>query len=324
MDHLAKVLTFVSRRGAGVWSTLPSLTAELLSKRREFASILWVDLGLRYEMLNHLRIVPTWFPGRACTLGLCDLIADDAGTFSNQTLVTFEDSVLGNPAKALEPACAWTDDLADAYLEQVKGLQRRRRGITLLPLQVATRSGADLDNPEAVAGYIACIEAAISTTRPDLVMFTCEGQPEGSLFSVRLARSTMLQYAINRAHRVICLVRHDSPQRFDDGIAVPALIGQRPEWAERIRIVLTRSPADFEVPAAFHAQVLGSLPFGDFIGRSISRGRIPLLDLAATEASGRPLTSEEISYSERMKAMGCRVSEEVSESDYSTLSQEGC
>lgn len=311
VDRHPHFLTFVSRRGAGVWTTIPGLSVELLSPRHEFASILWVDLGLRYEMLNHLRIVPTWFPGDASVLGVCEAMQRRSASPPSIDFVTFHDTVVGRPASGLTPSRIWNDDLADAYIAQVHELHSRGRTITLLPLQVALRSGADLDAANTVSLYVDAIESAIRQVVPDIVMFTCEGQPEGGLFAARLAQSALLQYAIGRADRVLCLVRHDSPQRFDDGISVPALIGQHHEWTDRVRIILTRVAGSYQVPPSLQQRVLGCLPFGDFIGRSVSRGRIPTLDLAAETAMRRQPTPEATSYSSMMEALAARVADEL-------------
>src|SRR4051812_23478668 len=48
--------TFVSRRAAGVWTHLPSLTYALLDLLPSPNIVVWVDFGLRYEMFNHFRV----------------------------------------------------------------------------------------------------------------------------------------------------------------------------------------------------------------------------------------------------------------------------
>ncbi len=52
-------LTFVSR---GSVDDVPSLTCALLKRSEAQMTVLWVDFGFRYEMLNLFRIDPARFP----------------------------------------------------------------------------------------------------------------------------------------------------------------------------------------------------------------------------------------------------------------------
>lgn len=297
----ARVVTMTSRRGAGVWSHLPSLTASLLQRRAAPTTAVWIDLGLRYEMLNHLGIPSSNVPAGASLTGLMKRrdAGDDPGRgdLLELTAVTLGDGRGGAPLVRLLGANP------DEYRSAVQSFREAGHRIFMVPFQVPGFAAPDSESPDHAARCERTIERVVSLCQPDFVFLTCEGQPESNLFGALLARSILLQWALNVADLIFCLVRHDSAQRFHDSVSIPSLLSRNPDWRDQIRIGLTRTSSDVAVPDSLRKIVLGHLPFSELVGHAVSLGRIPIFDTAAGQGSG---TAGEV-YSRALKDLAERL-----------------
>lgn len=247
-------LTLVSRRGAGVWTHLPSILHMATTNRSDLRPILVMDFGLRHEMLNHFSIDPSSLPASA---SICGAMATGEG--GEYGFITLADLVSRHP---------------DDYCRRGARLDAASN-VILVPLSLPGAPFRGVLNPHDLTSYSEFIDDEVQANTPRLVIATFEGQPEGVLFERELERQALLRFAIDRADFVICLVRHDTNPRFEDGISIPQIIGRRPSWRNKVRIVLTRTEAKSPFGAPL---VLGWIPFAECVANSISRGRVALLD----------------------------------------------
>jgi hypothetical protein len=294
---LARALAFVSRRASGVWTNLPSLTYTLVSCSKASGNVLWVDFGLRHEMLNHFRINPDEFPVDSCLLGMIQRHrAGDALQFTK--IVTYDQAVnfpLDTDSEGATARCL--SDIqginASQYRDCVAKLSATKGEVFLLPLQIpalnvgSIRPAVSTDELDAVLGSL------VDALQPAFTFFTLEGQPESAIFSHRLAEDSVLQWAISVAHMIICMVRFDSEQRFDDAVGIPTVLARDPEVCRRIRLLLTRAAAEPRVTAEVAPYLLGVIPYADFVGQSVSSGRIPVIDLWSHPEGTAPATAAE-------------------------------
>lgn len=286
-DTLNVVSLLISRRGAGVWTNLPSLTFEFLRNVPGPASVLWLDFGLRYEMLNHFRIQPIHFPHKSTLPGLAGQVRMD-GVIRADDIVAY-DQLLASTGHTLLPSSKQT------YDNIVLDLAKQQKRAYLIPVQLAQSGGGiafpnlKVDELESAVGSI------LDSVKPTHTVFTCEGQPEAGLFSEKLADDKILQWCLDHCTKIVCMIRHDSEQRFQDGIAIPSVLSRNPVWRSRLRLLLTRATRSPRIPAQFLDMVIGHLPFAEFVGESVSNGRIPLIDLLA-KGSQESLSDTEQEY----------------------------
>lgn len=287
-----KYVGLVSRRAAGVWTHLPSLTYMLLSKQRQPRPVLWVDFGLRYEMFNHLLINPSCFPERSSLLAL-------SGTpFDRSHLITYSSIAVNNTVSDAEELCISEirGSNVDGYREYVRQLSLEGRDAFLLPLQVPSLHlggvGTEI-NITAMEDILGIVESEV---QPSWTFFTFEGQPEVRIFAKLLEEDRLLNWSLNKAKIILSLVRFDSKQRFDDGVAIPSYLSRIPNLRDRLRIVLTRCLFPPVIQSELKGYVLGVLPFANFVGESVNNGRIPIIDIWCRQKAGHNLTEEQGHY----------------------------
>jgi hypothetical protein len=258
--------------------------------------MLWIDFGLRYEMLNHFRIQPSSFPAQSCLIGLAEMVKSE-GRVDSSKVIPF-DTTLSWPLYTSAPrqsGSAKSLDVHSPYRRLISDLAALGNRIYMVPFQLPELAA---DAPLAalsVEELNFVVESMITALAPTYTVFTCEGQPEAHLFSDKLADDNILQWCLNRADTIACMVRYDSEKRFDDGIAIPSLLSRSPTWRNRLRLILTRASHAPRVPSQFTNTVLGHLPFADFVGESVSNGRVPLVDLLCRQ-SFHSLSAIELEY----------------------------
>lgn len=267
--HETRVLTFVSRRQAGVWTNLPSIAMSIL-RRVERSSIVCIDLGHRYEMLNHFGVSPSAFPAHGTVADI--LSRGDVAERLPTSLVSYSDLVSRAVAKS-------PDSLNAAYVDCVARMDQAFQTLYLMPLQVPPAPAHDPYDGAFTAALEALIETLAVEVQPLSIWVTFEGQPEARLFAPILTQNVALRWSLDRCDHIVSLVRHDSTQRFFDGVPIPELIGREQGWRKKLRIVLTRSEGRVRPSAPVAPLLLGTLPYLDGIGRAVSAGRIPFLDL---------------------------------------------
>ena len=117
----------------------------------------------------------------------------------------------------------------------------------------------------------------------------------------------LLPWALDKAELVISLVRHDSVARFQDSVAIPSILSRHPGWQGKLRLILTRSAETISsAPAWLQALVLGRLPFSDFIGQSVSKGRIPYFD-AVSAAQGGSADQPALDYMDAVRQVAAEL-----------------
>jgi hypothetical protein len=268
-------VTFASRRGAGVWTNLPSLTAAMLSRRAAPGVAIWFDLGMRYEMLNHLGIAPSAFPAESTLAGIAEAMAADV-TPTADGLLEFSSLVLGSDGAGTGALSRVLGPGGLEYRASIAAFAAQGCRIYVVPLQAPTKLALGADLPDRSKECQRAIRAVVDTIQPEYTFLTCEGQPEAGLLGAQVASNTLLRWALEVAEIILCLVRHDSDQRFEDGIAIPALLSRHAGWRDRLRIVQTRAGPDIDVPPELGDVVLGHVPFSEFVGLAVSTGRVPV------------------------------------------------
>lgn len=274
------IVLFISRRGAGVWTNLPSLSFEFLRISTAPSNILWIDLGLRYEMLNHFRIQPGSFPFESCLAGIAAALRTKRQI--DITKIVSYDATLSWTSDMQSPLSVPSPGISSAvsaYSTFVSALAAKGKRVYMVPLHAHDPTSAS-----SIAGLKTdeldwTIATLLRELKPTCTIFTCEGQPEAHLFTKRLSEDKTLQWCLGLTDTIVCMVRHDSEQRFCDGVAIPSLLSRNPVWRDRIRIILTRASSRPPVPFHLANIVLGHLPFAEFVGESVSGGRIPVIDL---------------------------------------------
>jgi hypothetical protein len=271
-------ITLASRRGAGVWSHLPSISTNVLAQPGGIRTALWVDLGLRYEMLNHLGIPPTRVGAAQCLSGVV-AEKERTGQFGDVDPLELGTATLGADDGSTGPLCTRMGTGLDPYLAEVRLWRDIAARIYMLPFHVPAAPVTSLVSDIHLRQYASAIEHTAHAVGADLVFLTCEGQPEARMFENELSRHMLLRWALDKASIIVSLVRHDSLARFQDGIAIPTILSRYPDWRSKLALVLTRSAEPIDTaPAELRAFVLGRLPFSQFIAHAASLGRVPLFD----------------------------------------------
>jgi hypothetical protein len=295
------ILTVVSRRGGGVWSTLPGLTLCMTSALALRRPVAWFDFGRRYEMLNHLGIGRSEVPLQSSLIELVDAAPTEAN------MMRLTDLALKPNLSTISPL---GEDDAPAYCRTGTALLGATE-VLMIPAQAAHDVAPDvfgeIVTPER---YASATSTVCQWVRPSIVMLTFEGQPEKDLFRTRLQQDRLLRWALDNSDLILSPVRRDSPERFDDGVAIPTLISREQRWSDKVRILMTRSEPLELAGGPLESLVVGDLPFGAFIGDAISRGRIPLLE-ARLRADREPSRPDEVAYLDRMRAVALRLGTEL-------------
>ncbi|USX56219.1 hypothetical protein [Lentzea sp. HUAS12] len=313
------IVTMASRRGAGVWSHLPSLTVALLSRRKDPSTALWVDLGRRYEMLNHLGLAASLVQERASLAGIVDCCGEETAT-DPSALLELTAATLG--AHASEGMAGDSSDRGyygdappirllgpgiEQYRSAVSSFSSQGHRVFMVPLEVPSPPAKMPVVTNRSAEFASAVRRIVRATDPQYVFLTCEGQPEAHLFGEQLANNTLLQWALDVSAIILCFVRHDSVPRFHDSVAIPALLSRNPRWRNRLRLALTRATEEPSVPPAMQDMVLGHLPFSQFVGQAVSLGRIPVFDIPR----GRPSPPEQNRYMRSIEALAQRLDESL-------------
>jgi hypothetical protein len=293
---VARIVTFVSRRAAGVWTTLPSLTFQLLREESSEGGgrVLWIDFGRRFEMLNHLAIEPARFPP-ASTLAA---LLTKSPEFEIRHLLTYSAAVkvgadnndglarLGGDAAAeyRQVVASWTKDRGDIYMVARDVLQAEAQTIPVSELAAA----------------LARLHERLA---PSWTFLTFEGQPEEPLFTNALQSDELLRWSLDNSSIVLSFVRFDNRQRFLDSVGVPDAISRSPSWRERLRVVLTRCQTAPIVPDHLRPYFAGRVPFAQFVGTSVNYGRIPLVDIAIRRGSAGADAGDEPAWEEAISSV---------------------
>ncbi len=318
-----RIVTMASRRGAGVWSHLPSMTIALLSRRMAPSAALWVDLGRRYEMLNHLGVAASTVREPASLVGIVEG-GDANGPIDPGKLLELTEATLGvapntDPRRDApggaggeayygdEPPVRLLGPDTERYRSTVSGFAGQGHRIFMVPLQVPSLLAQAPDATDRSEEYASAIRRIVRATDPQYVFLTCEGQPEAHLFGDQLATNTLLQWALDVCVVILCLVRHDSVPRFHDSVAIPALLSRNPRWRGKLRLALTRAADDVTVPPELQDMVLGRLPYSPFVGQAVSLGRIPAFDIP----SGWTRPPEQDRYMRLIEALAERLDESL-------------
>jgi hypothetical protein len=290
-----KYITMVSRRAAGVWTHLPSLTYSLLAGLERPRPILWVDFGLRYEMFNHLRINPARFPERSSLLGLIEQYTS-GGTFSRNNLISYKQTVIGKNSEegiSIVPVSEIRGPKTDKYREHIARLSSDGQEIYMIPLQVPAphvdATGIDLD----VTNLEKTMDLIVKELKPVFTFLTFEGQPEGRIFARKITEDKVLGWGLDVSETILSLVRFDSEQRFKDSISIPTLLSRHPDSRKRLRLVLNRVLTPPNIQPELKQYVLGNLPFAEFIAVSVNAGRIPIIDIWCRQVEGQISKAEE-------------------------------
>src|ERR1051326_8603813 len=193
--NLGSVVMLISRRGAGIWTNLPSLSFQFLRLAPPSTSMLWIDFGLRYEMLNHFRIQPSSFPAQSCLIGLAEMVKSE-GRVDSSKVIPF-DTTLSWPLYTSAPrqsGSAKSLDVHSPYRRLISDLAALGNRIYMVPFQLPELAA---DAPLAalsVEELNFVVESMITALAPTYTVFTCEGQPEAHLFSDKLADDNILQW----------------------------------------------------------------------------------------------------------------------------------
>jgi hypothetical protein len=290
-----RIVTMASRRGAGVWTHLPSMTIALLAQRTAPSTALWVDLGRRYEMLNHLGIAASTIREPASLAGIVDGGRAN-GPIDPGTLLELTAATLGAPSAGIgsgttngayygdQPPVRLLGTDTVRYRSTVSSFAAQGHRIFMIPFQVPSLLAQAPDATDHSEEYTSAIQQIVHATDAQYVFLTCEGQPEAHLFGAQLASNTLLQWALDVCIIILCLVRHDTPQRFHDSVAIPALLSRNPRWRGRLRLALTRAANDVTIPPELQDMVLGHLPYSTFVAQAVSLGRIPMFDFPSSGA----------------------------------------
>ena len=244
-----------------MWTHLPNILHLVIGKSRDLRPTIVIDFGLRHEMLNHFSVDPSSLPA---TASICGAMA--SGARDGSEFVSLADLVTRHP---------------DRYVT-VPAQLSAAADVALVPLSLPGAPFDGVVSAQDLETYSDFIDDCLKTLDPRLVVATFEGQPEGLLFERELERQALLEYAIDRADFVVCLVRHDTNARFEDAVEIPQVIGRRLAWRNKVRIILTRTSAarNFGNPL-----VLGRIPFSECVANSMSRGRMALLDRPDVEGA---------------------------------------
>jgi hypothetical protein len=273
------VLAFVSRRAAGIWTNLPSLTYSLLNLLPPPNSAIWIDFGLRYEMFNHFRIdAHTFSPN--CTLLQLMAMKTEGKIIPIKDIITYDQvvssTILHLSGKTISQIQG--DNVKD-YLNTVSCQAKIGHRIYMIPWYTPLVSETLLLNDVDLNLLDGILSDILEQLRPQFLFMTWEGQPEVRLFKPKLQEDVLLRWGLNEAHRIISLVRFDSEERFYDSVSVPALIVEELPYLEKLRIVLTRATQRPRSDVAAFNNVIGQLPFVAFVGQSVNTGRIPIIDM---------------------------------------------
>jgi hypothetical protein len=297
----SKYVVMVSRRAAGVWTHLPSLTFMLMSKLEPRRPILWVDFGLRYEMLNHLLIDPARFPQALSLIGLLSR-SDLSGPIEKNDLMAYSqtiavDKVAGAEAKLSE---IQGEDPC-AYCEYVDHLRLKGIDAFLLPIQVPSLQKGGLLSGLNVSDVEKILSRIERELQPAFIFLTFEGQPEAKIFAKKVEEDHLLNWSLDKATIILCLVRFDSKQRFEDSVAIPTHLSRSPGLKDRLRLILTRCIYPPFVQPELERYLLGTLPFANFVGESVNNGRIPVIDIWSCQHSKEALAEGQENY---LKSLG--------------------
>jgi hypothetical protein len=280
-------ITLIARRSAGVWTHLPSITASVLADLGRPCTALWVDLGMRYEMLNHLAIPPGSVNVSQCLSGLAR--ARRGGAIPQARYIELSECILGLGDRSVPPLSVHTGADGEAYITEVRRWSEAGARTYMLPHHAPDAPAMSIVRDIDLSDFAATIQDAADGAGAELVFLTCEGQPEARLFELELRRRMLLPWALDTAALIVTLVRHDSVARFQDSVAIPTILSRQPSWRGKLRLILTRSADTISsAPGWLQALVLGRLPFSDFIGQSVSKGKIPYFDALLSAKSPKP------------------------------------
>jgi hypothetical protein len=213
-------------------------------------------------------------------------------------LITYSSIAVNNTVSDAEELCISEirGSNVDGYREYVRQLSLEGRDAFLLPLQVPSLHlggvGTEI-NITAMEDILGIVESEV---QPSWTFFTFEGQPEVRIFAKLLEEDRLLNWSLNKAKIILSLVRFDSKQRFDDGVAIPSYLSRIPNLRDRLRIVLTRCLFPPVIQSELKGYVLGVLPFANFVGESVNNGRIPIIDIWCRQKAGHNLTEEQGHY----------------------------
>jgi hypothetical protein len=302
------IYAFVSRRAAGVWTNLPSLTYALLDPLPPPNAVIWADFGMRYEMFNHFRIDAYGFSPNGTILQL--MASKAAGqTVSAVDLTTYDQVVCGIERQLSEKALSRIQ--GDRILEYRNTVAHRAKGgekIYMLPWHTPLVPPKLLANSVDIQLLEAVMVDLLEQLRPRFVFLTWEGQPEARLFRPKLREDSLLRWGLNESHRIISLVRFDSEERFRDSVSIPALLGEDQVHCEKLRLVLTRAIQRPRSNVAAYRHVIGQLPFAAFVGQAVNAGRIPIIDTWYRKET-QDITTGEIEYLDAVTTLAQKLLE---------------
>lgn len=274
-----RTFALVSRRAAGVWTNLPSLTYALLDLLPSASVAVWVDFGMRYEMFNHFRIDAYGFPADNTLLAL---MARRSGgqSISASHLTTYDQVVCGSRRQASErPLSCIHGDMDTEYRNTVAERADAGQQIYMIPWHTplvppkCLGYGADTQLIDDV------LVSVIDTLKPQFMFLTWEGQPEARLFRPRLREDSVLGWGLGEAHQIVSFVRFDSEERFRDSVSIPSLLAEEQSYREKLNLVLTRASRRPCQDVAASGYVIGQLPFADSVGQAVNSGRVPIIDI---------------------------------------------
>jgi hypothetical protein len=240
---------------------------------------------MRYEMLNHLAIPPGSIQAAQCLSGL---VRARLAQITNPEAHCLELSrtILGSRDNVVTAFSQHAGADSQIYMAEVLRWREAGARTYMLPLYAPEAPAMSIVRESDLSEFVAMVEEVAHSTDAELVFLTCEGQPEARMFELELRRHMLLRWALDKADLVISLVRHDSVARFQDSVAIPSILSRHPGWRGKLRLVLTRSAETISnAPISLQEIVIGRLPFSDFIGKSVSQGRIPYFDAVATDPS---------------------------------------
>jgi hypothetical protein len=302
------ICTLVSRRAAGVWTQLPSLTYALLDLLPPPCTVVWADFGLRYEMFNHLRIAAHGFPRHSTLLQL--MAHKSAGrAVSASDLTTYAQTVCGN---ALPPFAKALSEIRGEKIQEYRHIVARRttsgEQIYMLPWYAPLVPAKLLTHAVDVGLLEAVMLDLLERLKPRFLFLTWEGQPEARLFQARLREDALLRWGLAESHLLISLVRFDSEERFRDSVSVPTLLAEDRTLRHKLRLVLTRVARQPRPEAAAIGHVIGQLPFAAFVGEAVNAGRIPFVDMWDRKNTN-DITAVEMEYLNSMTALARKLVE---------------
>lgn len=270
------IYSFVSRRAAGVWTNLPSLTYLMLKMVDSDSSAVWIDFGMRYEMFNHFRINTSRFNNAN---SICQFIKNKRNneSISFNELLTYNDIINSDDDSDSKLANILGDEKdIGTYKKKIKELDKLGIKIFLLPMYIQQDLSPDIDIDLDLLESV--LIDLIAKKRPKYIFLTWEGQPEGEIFRNKIINDNILNWGLRNSHKIISLVRFDSEKRFLDGIQIPNIICENDIFAAKTKIVLTRVSTRPRINSQAYNFVIGELPFASIIGQSVNSGRIPIID----------------------------------------------